>query len=518
MKAVARIPLVSVLLDGAPLRQADAQALESVRVQQRLSQPSHCELTFSDPQGDCSERNHTLPGSALQVALEGEPTPLFSGRVTAAEYLYPPSGDRKLILRAYDALHGLRHRQPVRAHVQVTLAELARELVADLGLPVEAEEPGPLWQKIVQTGQSDLDLLIETAERCGLYFFLGDDVLQIFNLRGRGEPVALVRGSSLLEARIEVNADPACGAVTALGWDPWRAEEHQGTSAAPRCGRQITASAAGTPESTLVDESVQDDDQASALAQAELDRRNASTVRFTGVADGDPGLRPGVRVDLKGVDDSVSGRYVLSATNHILDRVRGFVTELDTGLSPRRRRPGGSGATIGVVSDISDPDALGRVRVRLPGFADVESDWFEVLSPGAGQNKGLVALPDVGDRVLTLLTRNDPAQGVVVGGLYGVNGPPDDGIDDGEIRRFTLVTPGGQRLRLDDTKKRVLLENNGGNRLELSPGRARIRNGSGSYVELAGKRVVVHAEDTLELEAPGGSVIIRGQAIDFERG
>ena len=33
------------------------------------------------------------------------------------------------------------------------IADLARELTAELGMVVEAEEAGPLWQKIVQAGQ-----------------------------------------------------------------------------------------------------------------------------------------------------------------------------------------------------------------------------------------------------------------------------------------------------------------------------------------------------------------------------
>ena len=109
MSAMGRVPFLSVELDGISLEPGDARALESIRVRQRLSQPTHCELVFSDPQGSCVARNGVLPGSRLRVALEGEPAALFSGRVTAAEFSYTPSGERKLALRAYDALHQLRH-------------------------------------------------------------------------------------------------------------------------------------------------------------------------------------------------------------------------------------------------------------------------------------------------------------------------------------------------------------------------------------------------------------------------
>ncbi len=518
MSAESRIPLLSVTLEGMPLDLSDAQALERVQVRQRLSQPTHCELIFSNPQGRCAERNQALPGSRLRLTVEGHSMPLFSGRVSAAEFSYHPSGERKLTLRAYDALHRLRHRQPVRAHVQLTLAELAQELTSDIGISLEAVEKGPAWEKIVQAGQSDLDLLQETATRSGLYFFLDQEVLKIISLQGVGEEIPLEQGESLYETRIEVNADPACEAVTVLGWDPWCAEQHRGSSTNARSGRRISASTSGRPEQTLLNASIQDDTQATGLAQAEHDRREALSVRLTGVASGNPRLRPGVRVKLTGVDSPVSGRYVLCSATHTLDRLSGFVTEIDTWPPTQHTPSRESVTTLGVVSDINDPDALGRVRVTLPAYADVESDWFEVLSPGAGRNKGLVTLPEVGDRVLILLTRNDPAQGLVVGGFYGVDGPPDDGIESGEIRRFTLTTSGGQRLQLDDTQKRVRLENSGKNRLELKPGCVRIRNDSGCYVEMIGKQVKVHAEELLELEAPGGSVVIRGSAIDFVHG
>jgi phage baseplate assembly protein gpV len=106
----------------------------------------------------------------------------------------------------------------------------------------------------------------------------------------------------------------------------------------------------------------------------------------------------------------------------------------------------------------------------------------------------------VGDTVLILFPQDDPAQGVVLGGLYGVRGAPDSGVKDHAIRRYTMVTPGGQRLRLDDSEETV-----------------RIENSKGSYVELAPGKVCVHSATDLDLEAPGQAIVIRGKTIDFQR-
>lgn len=103
-------------------------------------------------------------------------------------------------------------------------------------------------------------------------------------------------------------------------------------------------------------------------------------------------------------------------------------------------------------------------------------------------------LPEIGDPVLVLFDPDDPAQGVVLGSLYGVD------VKDRAVRRYTLLTPGGQRLQLDDENKLLRLENT-----------------DGSHVELGPKTVRLHATVDLEIEAPGRRVTIRGNAIDFER-
>ncbi len=522
MDQLVTLPRVIVEVNGAPLSPNEAGALVAVRVHQRLSLPTLGELAFLDPEGQVAEATTLSPGSSLRIAIEEEHAPLFVGEVTAVDYEYGPSHAREVRVRGYDLLHRLRKRQPVGAHVQVTVVELVRALVSDLGLAVEAVETGPIWQKLVQYRQSDLELMTEVADRCGLYLALRDEILHLLTLEGLGDPVPLMLGESLLEARVVVNADPACRSVKASGWNPWRAQPHQGHANEPRLGRRVATEVpptrvGGSGERNLVDETIQDDGQAEIMAQAELDRRVAGEVVLWGVAEGNPFLQPGTPITVAGVGDSLAGRYVLTAVTHTIDHRKGFVSEIDTAPPPPRPRQRNTLSTLGHVTRVDDPEELGRIRVSLPNYDDVETDWLEVVLPAAGADKGIVALPDVGDRVFVLLGRDDPAQGVVLGGLYGVQAPPDTGVKDGAVRRYNFRTPGGQHVRLDDDKKTVHIRDSGGNYVQLSPGKARLENSDGSYIELAREKVMIHAEVGLEIEAPGQSVVIRGQSIDFER-
>jgi len=510
MRQIATLSRVNVEIEGRPITQSESQALGEIHVRQRLSAPAQCELVFFDPAERFDGASAMTPGASLRVVVSDQE--LFTGQVTAVEYVHGPEAGRELRVRAYDPLHRLGKRQPVRAHVEFTLASIASEIVAGVGLRVEAVSAAgmPVWKRVIQHRQSDLELLVEIAERCGLYFAACGSSLHIFSMEGVGQPVPLALGDSLFEARIEINGAGACRTISAKGWDPWHAEARSGQARRARSGRDVRVEAApnrvgGSGERTLTDVAAQDDRQAEAFAQAELDLCAAREVTLWGVAEGDARLRPGAPVNVQGVAASLAGQYVLTAVNHTIDSRRGFISEISTAPpAPHRQAESvfaGALSALGIVTKIDDPEKLGRVKVSLPAFGDVETDWMEVLSAGGGAGKGLLMIPDVGDRVLALCAGGDPAQGVVLGGLFGPKGLPDDVLDGGGVRRFTMRSPRGQLIRLDDSDRSVRLENS-----------------EGSFVELLPNKVRLHAATDLEIEAPGNAIVIRGAKIDFQSG
>jgi phage baseplate assembly protein gpV len=505
MSRVSTLPPLAIELGPHVLDPVAQRALTEVRVQRRLSLPALCELVFLDPPASLERQSAEAMEGTLRATVFGGET-LFEGEVTAVEHEYGASGRRVLRVRGYDLLYRLRRRQPVRAHLSIDLEQLAKELSADWGWDVQFVEPGPKWRKVIQFFQSDLELLTDLAQRCGVYLTLQGNTLYGLTLAGTGDPIPLELGSSLLEARLDANRDADCDSVEVSGWDPSRVEFRGGIAAAPRVSEAVQRPAsAGGAESgvqrTLTDETVAGDRHAELLAQAELDRRTARRITLWGVAEGRPDLWPGSRVDVQGVSAKLAGVYVATAVEHRIDRRSGFVSEFSTAPPPERSRGRGAIVTWGAVSRIDDPESLGRICVALPAYNQVETDWMGVATPGAGAGKGLLSLPDVGDQVLVVFPNGNPEHGVVLGGLFGAQAPPDQaGIDQGNVRRFTLMTPGGQRVQLDDGRQAIRLENR-----------------EGSYVELSSSQVRVHACVDLSLEAPGRNVFIRGRNIHFEQ-
>lgn len=501
------LPQITIKIDGEPLELGTRAGLAEVRVQQKLSLPTLCEITFFDTTGFFTASHILSLGSDLSVSLNAFDTPLFEGQVTAVEYIYDPTNIRKVRLRGYDKLHLLRKRQSVRAFVQTTLQTLISELAEDLSLDIEFDGNTPLRERIIQVDQTDFDLIAEIAARNGLYFTLREGTLHIFTLEGIGDSIPLQLGENLLEARIEINSNKICRSVSTTGWNISRVENFKGFSDAERSGRSIgaeisTAKFGDDYERVITDQNIIDEMEALALSQAELDWRIAQEVSLWGVADGDPLLRPGVPVEVAGVARDLTGSYVLASVNHMIDTVKGFVSEISTILPKPILRQKHSLATYGIVTGLEDPEGFGRVRVKLPNYNDVETDWMQVLSAGAGLGKGMIALPDIDDTVLVFFPRGELTHGTILGGLYGSVQREnwDWGIEENRVKRFRLQTSGNQKIIFDDVNQLLRMENS-----------------DGSFVEMSPEKVMLHASRDLEIAAPGRAILIRGKTIDFEK-
>jgi hypothetical protein len=128
-------------------------------------------------------------------------------------------------------------------------------------------------------------------------------------------------------------------------------------------------------------------------------------------------LRPGVRIDVRGLAAQHDGRWVVTSARHTID---GRVYRTDFGTRPPAV-PGEAGGFLVVPGEVrctDDPDRLGRVRLALPTIAGLETDWLCVLGAGTGDRPGEHHRTDPGARVLALVAADNPATGVVLGEAF----------------------------------------------------------------------------------------------------
>ncbi len=507
MKQVQGLPELIISLGRSRLSPAETSALISVDVRAVLGSPAQCQLTFQADSVFAGARELApATGDALKVEIAGSPQPLFTGDVTVVERSYAADATRLLRLRAYDALHRLRKRQSTRLLDATDLSSLATTLCEGTGLNVRAspEPVGPVYQ----CGRSDLAVLAECCARAGRYPVVVGNQLLLLPLSGEddGEPLLLELGANLHSAELEVSQEPAFRSVDVSGWHPdpaaaVRARATENNARAQVRANPVPALVGGGGPLHRRNELFAGRPAAEALAQAELDIRSASEVTAELVADGDPTLRPGRRIRLRGVAGEFEGRYTVCAAAHKLDRT-GYETAVSTrppGPSPDRAA---DITTLGLVTDTDDPQQLGRARVSLPAYPDLVTGWSPALVAGAGADKGAVILPAVGDQVLMLLLAADPANAVILGGLYGSQQPPGTQLPGAGGARYTVRTADGQQLTLDGEAHNLTITDGHGSTVEMGPELLRISSATDLLIEARGKAMRIRARTVDFEEAP----------------
>lgn len=136
----------------------------------------------------------------------------------------------------------------------------------------------------------------------------------------------------------------------------------------------------------------------------------------------------------------------------------------------------------GIVKKVGEGDDLGRIKAQVPEvYGDGESDlspWALPCVPFAGQDHGLVLLPEVDDGVWIEFEAGDISRPIWTGCWWADDELPDPGGP--QVR--TLVTTAGHKLVLDDNENRVQLLHSAGAELTLTDNNITLKIGSTQIV------------------------------------
>ena len=188
-------------------------------------------------------------------------------------------------------------------------------------------------------------------------------------------------------------------------------------------------------------------------------------------------------------------------------------TPLDMVLSARLPAGLGGhwyGVYPALVSDIKDPDGLGRVKVTLPWSPDTGGEryevWARLATLMAGNNRGTWFIPDVNDEVLVAFEGGNPRRPYVVGALWnGSDSPPDSMDGAGNNYRKVIRSRNGVKITLDDTdgQEKFIAETPGGQKITLQdgPGAVHIEDSNGNSIKLESSGITVTASAKVTVNA-----------------
>ncbi|HEY0637164.1 MAG TPA: VgrG-related protein [Pseudonocardiaceae bacterium] len=495
----------------------------------------------------------------VQTADPGGPLPLMSGEVTAVGLDLDRTGTFTEV-RGYDHAHRLFRGRRVAVYPNMTIADVVRKVAQRAGLKVGTVDavPGVGGRPNTQFSQdnvSDWEFLSRLAGAVGAQIAVVDGALD-FRLpakpsgapdttaKAHNDPLVLEGRRTLLTLRVSVSAAEQVPEVEVRGWDVEAKREVTATATPRLTGTELTGvdpvelsrKFAGPP--LLAAESPhRTQAEARATAEALAEQLGGACVELEGTARGNPRLRAGVAVALTNVGEPFTGKYTLTSTRHLFsDQGGAYITEfsvsgrqersfhgLVTGGASGGAGPGAGGWTGGgahglvpaIVSDVRDPAGLGRVRLTFPWLSkDFTSGWARVVQAGAGNGRGTVLLPEVGDEVLVGFEQGVFDAPYVLGGLVnGKDAAPKLAVEavdggSGEIAARGFVSRTGHRMEFVEDTGVTVASGDGKFVLKL--------DSKNQTVELtSGRSVTIKAAGGVTVDAGNGPLELTGQSVSI---
>lgn len=496
-------PEITLKLDGQPASQELLASLLEIVVDQQVRLPSMITLRLNDAELKWVDSRQLDIGKSLAVSVKapGQGTrsqvsgALFTGEITALEPEYGRDGAVTLVVRGYDKLHRLHRGRQTRTFLDVTDADVVSKVAGEAGLSAKTDTTSGTHKYVVQNNQTNLEFLQERAARHGYQVFVEAGKLNfVKGTDNQGAGPTLKRGETLLHFQPRLTAARQADAVEVRGWDaaakreivanatPAAAPQHAGLS---QSGGATAQSAFGAAKAVLVGRPVATVSDAQALAKAEAEAISASFLQAEGSCLGDPTLKAGKTVTLEGLGTRFSGQYFVTAATHLISLSGDYTTQFAiTGteaptvrqlLAPAGPAAGQPGVVVGLVTNLSDPDKLGRVKVKFPWLgAEVESAWARVAAPAAGNGRGFAYLPEVNDEVLVAFEHGDLHRPYILGALWNSVDKPlplDDLVKGGKVVQRVIKSRSGHVIILDDNdgaEKIIIRDKTGENEIEIA--------------------------------------------------
>jgi phage protein D len=454
--SVEHVSSYDVLVDGQDLAQEHKDRIKEIRVANYLRLPDVCTLHITYPRGEGIDSMPFGVGKELEVRLGARqalaPVTLFQGQAVTVECEFGAGGCSALV-RAYDRAHLLHRSRAARTFQNQTASDIVAKVVRDAGLTPKCDASGEPHDFIQQDNETDWDFMWRLADRIGFEVVAKGTVVHF--RRPAAEAVTELEWPKTLRSfSPRVTAVQQVKEVTLLAHDPKTKQPIEVRAASPNQIAQIgvdRASVAGAFDGATVHvatEPVKSRAEGLALVQALLDKLANGYIAAHGIAPGNTKIRAGTQVRVSGVGQKFSGTYRVASCTHVL-RGDGYETHFanspsETILGALSASGGGSpsfGAqlVLGLVTNNDDPDGMGRVRVRYPALgADVEGTWARIATASAGNERGLLMLPVVGEEVLVGFEHGDTTRPYVLGSLFNGRDAPGDLLLQGKDGSFAV--------------------------------------------------------------------------------
>ena len=407
-----------------------------------------------------------------------------------------------------------------------TDSDVFSRLIDANGIDSRIENTAATHAALVQYACSDWDFMVNRAETNGMLVLTNDEFIVVRPPDFSADPVLTLQyGATLLEMEAEMDARDQLSGLSCGAWNPAEQTFQTADAQEPETPAQGNLDAAtlarvnGEQTPRTVHGGHLTSDELQAWADAGLLRSRMARIQGRARCIGFGGIQAGDILGLAGMGERFNGNAFVSGVRHEFGGGT-WTTELQFGADPHWHTdthdvaqpaasaliPPVSGLQIGLVTALeSDPDGEDRIQVRMPLIdAGEEGVWARIAAPDAGDGRGIVFRPEIGDEVVIGFINDDPRDAVVLGMLHSSAKPaPIQAADDNHEKGF--VTRSGMTVIFNDDTVSLTIATPNGNTVVLSDddGSISLADESGSTFTMNSDGITIESTADITIKAAG---------------
>ncbi len=253
---------------------------------------------------------------------------MMTGEITSLDYNF---GDSCFMdIRGYDRLHRLRFGTMRRSFKNMKDSDIALSIASELSLTADTEDTGTVHPYIFQSNQSNYEFLLDRAKRIG-YEILVEDKTLIFrkSKEDKSPEVTLEYGKDLQNFFVQIKTLTEGSKVEVRGWNVKDKEEISSIAskgsektkmAGTESGYEMSEKAFLASSVSIVNDVVLDSKDAEDIAKAKYNIMLKEFLTGEGECAGNPKIRAGKTIEIKGLGDRLSGIYYVISTAHSIKK------------------------------------------------------------------------------------------------------------------------------------------------------------------------------------------------------
>ncbi len=265
------------------------------------------------------------PGDSVKLSMGMDSAvEIMTGEITALDLTF--SDTAFLEIRGYDKLHRLRFGTMRRSFTDMKDSDIASSIASEVGLTPEVEDSQKTHLYIFQNDQSNYEFLLERGKRIGFEMLVNNDTFIFRKSQEDKTPeLTLEYGVDLDSFSVQIKTLTEGSQIEVRGWDIKKKEEIISTvssgsentkMAGEESGYYFSESVFGSSSVCIVDDMITDTDEAQNIAKAKYNLMLKEFISGEGECMGNPLIRAGITVEIKGFGERISGIYYVISTVH----------------------------------------------------------------------------------------------------------------------------------------------------------------------------------------------------------